>query len=152
MLLALMLTVFGDKGNLNNSIDNGDNKEVVYYSDVETVKKCDNYEESNSNTGNTKGCIKWYLYSGNGNNTVNLILDHNITDPMSWNIEEDANNGPSASLLNALKEKTSNWTGINDRKDKYNFNNSNIKYTIDYKGYKARLISKEEIMNIINDT
>ena len=159
MLLALMLTGCGDKENSNNGIDNGDNKEVVYYSDVETIyfnaetgKKCDNYEESNSNTGNTKGCLKWYLYSDNGNKTVNLLLDHNITSTIDWNTRENLINGPSDELLTALKENTKNWTGIDDRKDKYTLNLGEINYTIDYKGYKARLISAEEIKEIVKDT
>ena len=160
MIMALMLTGCGSNGNSNGGIDNGSNKKIDYYSNAETIyfnaetgKKCDNYTEENSKYDNTSGCLKWYLYSDNGDKTVNLLLDHNISSSMGWNKEEDVKSGPSKSLLNTLKEKTSNWTGVNDRKDKYILNPSDsINYTIDYSGYKARLISKEEIMRLIEDT
>lgn len=159
MVMALMLTGCGEKENSSGGIDNGSNKKVEYYSNAETIyfnaetgKKCDNYKEENSEYENTSGCLKWYLYSDNGDKTVNLLLDHNISKTIIWNTKENLVNGPSDELLNTLKENTKNWTGVNDRKDKYSLDLGEINYTIDYKGYKARLISKEEIMYIVGDT
>lgn len=159
MIIALMLTGCGDNGTSSGGIDNGSNKKVEYYSNAETIyfnaetgKVCSDYEETNSKTGNTKGCLKWYLYSDNGDKTVNLLLDHNISDSITWSTRENLVNGPSDELLNTLKENTKNWTGVDDRKDKYTLNSGEINYTIDYKGYKARLISAEEIKKIVEDT
>ena len=153
MILTLVLTGCGDKTTSSGGIDNGSNKEVKYYSNAETIyfnaetgKKCNNYEESNSDTKNTSGCLKWYLYSDNGDGTINLLLDHNITNHINWAKDGEGKNGPSKEFLNTLKETTNKWAGVKDRKDKYTLSQN---YTIDYKCYKARLISEEENMNII---
>lgn len=159
MIMALMLTGCGDKENSSDGIDNGSNKKVEYYSEAETIyfnaetgKICNDYKEENSEYKNTSGCLKWYLYSDNGDKTVNLLLDHNISNSITWNTRENLINGPSDELLNTLKENTKNWVGVDNRKDKYTLNLGEINYTIDYTGYKARLISAEEIKLIVEDT
>lgn len=156
IIMVLMLTGCGDNENLNGGIGNNKveyykNAETVYFN-AETGKICSDYKEENSDNENTGGCLKWYLYSDNGDKTVNLLLDHNISKPIIWNTSDDMKNGPSKELLDTLKKETSDWSGVDDRKDKYSLDLGEINYTIDYKGYKARLISKEEIMGIISGT
>ncbi len=159
MIIAFMLTGCGEKDSTSGGIDNGSNKKVSYYTNAETIyfnaetgKVCSDYKEENSKVENTKGCLKWYLYSDNGNKTVNLLLDHNITQKMIWTEKREYKNGPNSEFLDTLKNKTQDWKGVKDRTDKYSLKDGEIDYTIDYTGYKARIISQEEIMNIIKDT
>lgn len=159
MIIAFMLTGCGEKDSTSGGIDNGSNKKVNYYTNAETIyfnaetgKICSDYKEENSKVENTKGCLKWYLYSDNGNKTVNLLLDHNITQKVIWTEKREYKNGPNSEFLDTLKNKTQDWKGVKDRTDKYSLKDGEIDYTIDYTGYKARIISQEEIMNIIKDT
>lgn len=59
----------------NHSYPNGT---VVYFNPT-TNSKCDDYYSSNSTSGNTAGCLKWFAYLET-NDTVNLLLDHNISN------------------------------------------------------------------------
>lgn len=54
------------------------NGTVVYFNPT-TNSKCDDYYSSNSTSGNTAGCLKWFAYLET-NDTVNLLLDHNISN------------------------------------------------------------------------
>ncbi len=105
------------------------NGTVVYYN-PETNKKC-NSSEAVSATGTKTGCMKWYTFNDEGNDRVNLLLDHNTTAKVAWVTKEDyieaggteaeygtdGNNskGP-ITLLKQLKSDTASWNkNINAR-------------------------------------
>ena len=105
------------------------NGKVVYYN-PETNKKCTS-SEAVSTTGTKTGCMKWFAFNDKGNDTINLLLDHNTTAKVSWVTKadyiaaggteaeygKDGNNskGP-ITLLKQLKSDTSTWNkSINAR-------------------------------------
>ena len=105
------------------------NGTVVYYN-PETNKKCSS-SEAVSTTGTKTGCMRWYTFNDEGNDTVNLLLDHNTTATVAWVSKEDyiaaggteteygshGNNskGP-ITALKQLKSDTSSWNkSINPR-------------------------------------
>ena len=127
----------------------------LYYNPVEG-KSCnkDEYENNEGKLGNT-GCLMWYAYSENNDETVNMILDHNtkaITHPLAS--FDDNYNGPAQFFMEELNNDTKNWTNTPTRTDSYAVNwkvgteesgYTEYQYTINYAGYKARIISAEEI-------
>ena len=129
------------------------NGEVVYFN-VDTGTTCSNYTESQSNIGVNSGCMKFYAFNDDGGDTLNLILDHNTTDTVSWNSSGSNASGPSE-LLIQLKEDTASWKGT-ETPTNYTMDQtgqvSKAKYTIDYSGYKARLITTNEIATITGNT
>jgi len=79
-----------------------------------------------STTGTNDGCMKWYAFlDSEDSSTVNLILDHNTTDYVTW-----ANSGETTpTVVNAeLQVDITNW-------------NASVKST-------ARLISASEVNRI----
>ena len=63
------------------------NGTAIYFDPVKN-EKCDSYEEANSKNEMKTGCMKWYTFNDEGENssTVNMILDHNTTAKVtSWN-------------------------------------------------------------------
>ena len=129
------------------------NGETVYFN-VTTGEKCTDYTESQSNTGVKSGCMKFYAFNDDGKNTINLLLDHNTTSRVYWNSSRVNESGPSE-LLTQLQTDTSSWKGTitpsNYTMDQTG-QTSNAKYTIDYSGYKARLITAQEIATITGNT
>ena len=141
----------------------------VYYNPV-AGEGCTSYHEDNSKTGynglttngsetdntdNNNGCLKWYAYSENADGTVNLLLDHNTTARLKWNSTASNISGPSTEgdkLLGKLQSDTSGWASTLSRNDSYSMKvekeRNPIDYTIDYTGYKARLITSQEIAYI----
>lgn len=161
-------------GNLNVKKNNANikkysNGEVIYFN-VDTGCVCtDDYKESQSNTGVKSGCMKFYAFNDMGEDTINLLLDHNTTNLIEWVSENDyvssggtkndyGSNGKSdkgpITLLKQLKEDTKNWKGTIEPSD-YTIDQTdqpnNIKFTINYSGYKARLITVNEIIKIIGN-
>ena len=131
-----------------------ENGEVVYF-DVTTGKTCDNYTETQSNTGVNSGCMKFYAFNDDGSDKVNLILDHNTTATIAWNSSVSNASGPSEEFLNKLNEDTKDWIGtevptnyIMDQTGQV----SGAKYTVDYSSYKARLITAQEVAQITGNT
>ena len=126
-----------------------ENGEVVYFN-VTSGELCSSseYTETQSNTGVKEGCMKFYAFNDDGKNKVNLILDHNTTNVYGWS--DDIANGPSR-VLEILSWDTRSWKGTitpaNYTIDQTG-QTSNAKYTIDYSGYKARLITAQEIATI----
>ncbi len=120
---------------------------AVYFNPV-TGTKCSS-TESVSTTGTKTGCMKWYTFNDEGlsSNTINLILDHNTTQKVMWNSTGQNVNGP-VSALAQLQTDTSSWTGVPTRTDSYSISNGRADYTINYNGYKARLIAANEIATI----
>jgi type IV pilus assembly protein PilA len=125
------------------------NGEVVYFN-VDNGTKCSNYTETQSNTGTKSGCMKFYAFNDDGKDTVNLILDHNTTALVAWNSSGNNADGP-ITLLAQLQSDTKLWQGT-ETPSNYTMDQtgetSNAKYTIDYSGYKARLITAQEIATI----
>ena len=144
------------------------------YFDVARGTSCtkEEYEESfdetendylNSKTGyngiyvtdeKQNSCLKFYAFNDDKPDTINLILDHNISTNVAWNSVSNTN-GPKE-VMDKLKEDTKNWNGTNQPNPysfKYNYLTNHytldgIDYTIDYEGYKARLITAEEVAKI----
>lgn len=158
--LILVLSILSDLENKKNILDIFKNEQIktkydsyedgtIIYFNPKTGEKCDDYVSSNSNTGNTTGCMKWYIFGDiEGALMVNMILDHNTTASIAWNSSNLNTIGPSSTFLNALKSSTDNWTGVPTRSDSYNFDNGTSKFTIDYNGYRARIITAQEVANI----
>lgn len=123
------------------------------------------------------GCMKWFAYSKNGDGTVNLLLDHNTTANVAWVANStDYSNGSSVGIsyyhslpdwgsyganysgpvtaLNQLKVDTNSWSDVLLRSDSYELDgigyNDMIHYMISYAGYKARLITPQEVAAIGN--
>jgi len=100
-----------------------DNGEVVYFN-PNTGLSC-NKEDAVSTTGTKDGCMKWYAFLDNSGSKIKLILDHNTTPIVAWNI--DGGQTPVTALAQ-LQNDITNW-------------NDDIKST-------ARLISSSEINQI----
>ena len=129
------------------------NGEVVYFN-VTTGEKCSDYTETQSNTGTKSGCMKFYAFNDDGKDTVNLILDHNTTAKVAWNSSGSNASGPKE-VLTQLNDDTKTWVGT-ETPSNYTMDQSTqaskAKYTIDYSGYKARLITANEIAQITGNT
>ena len=100
------------------------NGTAIYYN-PETNSKC-NESEAVSTTGTKTGCMKWYTFNDEGENssTVNMILDHNTTAKVAYNSTK-INTEPKE-VATALTTDTTGW-------------NSSL---------NARLITAEEIAKI----
>ena len=82
------------------------NGTAVYYN-PETENKCSK-EEAKSTTGTKSGCMKWYVFNDKeGNATVNVILDHNTTAGVAWNLT--GNNSEMKEVKKALENDTKDW-------------------------------------------
>ena len=82
------------------------NGTAVYYN-PETGNKCSK-EESKSTTETKSGCMKWYVFNDKeGNATVNVILDHNTTAGVAWNLT--GNNSEMKEVKKALENDTKDW-------------------------------------------
>ena len=141
-----------EKGNASATYTNG---QEVYFN-VSTGTKCSSsdYTETQSNTGVNSGCMKFYAFNDDGKDTVNLILDHNTTSVVAWNSSGSNTSGPSE-VLTQLNDDTKSWVGT-ETPSNYTMDQSTqgskAKYTIDYSGYKARLITAQEIATITGNT
>lgn len=131
----------------------------------------------NPNTNNQTTCLEWYAYSQfelNGKTYVNMILDHNInTKYVEWISNSDYLNPPSnlgvsydnnsvfsttrnnskgpLTALAYIKNNLNHWK-TNVIGNTYTVETTNSKYTINYNGYTARLITTEEVLSITNKT
>ncbi len=128
------------------------NGEVVYFN-VTIGSKCTS-SEAVSTTGTKAGCMKFYAFNDDGGSTVNLLLDHNTTEDKIWTGDYYNTSGPKE-LIEQLKEDTDGWQGT-EPPSNYTMDQrgqeSNAYYTIDYSGYKARLITANEIATITGNT
>ena len=112
-------------------------------------------------------CYKWNVIKASdaSSDTVELLLDHDLPGDTAWLSLEDfkaaggteeeygtwGNNkyGPITALKH-LKNATDSWNGVVTLTSADNVtrqNGSSGNYTIDYNGYKARMVSEEEIYN-----
>jgi len=133
---------------------------LVYYDPVSGTKCAVADYAANtgaSTTGNKTGCMKWYTFNdgGSASDTVDMILDHNTTDVVAWNISGDNTAGPT-DVLTQLQNDTSTWSNTLTVDSVYNITqqtNSNANnYTLNYAGYKARLITADEVATITGNT
>ena len=145
----VVVTIVGEKKKAKTYA----NGEVVYFN-VTTGKKCNDYTETQSKTGVKSGCMKFYAFNDDGKDTVNLLLDHNTTATVSWNIYGSNVSGPSE-VLTQLNDDTKTWIGT-ETPSNYTVDQSTqgskAKYTIDYSSYKARLITAQEVAQITGNT
>ena len=103
------------------------NGTTIYYN-PETNTKC-NESEAVSTTGTKTGCMKWYTFNDEGENssTVNMILDHNTTAKVaSWDESKtqittdtkDWDNSIGTRLIEAGEVAkitgNTNWTNTSD--------------------------------------
>ena len=116
----------------------------------------------------SRTCYKWNVIktSDSSSDTVELLLDHDLPEVTAWISLEDyvsaggtteeygsyGNNkyGPITALKH-LKQATDSWNGVVTLTSADNVtrdNGSDGNYTINYEGYKARLISGQEIADI----
>ena len=87
-----------DEDTNNKTYTNG---EIVYFN-VDTGKSCDNYIETQSNTGVKSGCMKFYAFNDDGGDKVNLILDHNTTATIAWETSD-------FNIFKQLSDDILNW-------------------------------------------
>ena len=101
---------------------------TAIYFNPETGKKC-NEASANSATGTKTGCMKWYTFGDSvGNETVNMILDHNTTAEIAWNSTDT--NTAMGEIGTRLASDTATWLS----------------------SLNPRLITADEIAKIINYT
>lgn len=139
----------------NMAIENG----AVFYFDVTKGKVCNNYHEDNSKTGyngtsstkttnNQNGCLKFYIFNDyEETERLNLLLDHNTTATVNWDDSGSNKQGP-VTLLQQLKTDTGSWVGT---EQPANYTDNLINKTINYSGYKARLITEEDVFDITDN-
>ena len=146
--------VLTSKSSLTEEYKIYENGEVVFFN-VETGLKCTNYNEENSKTGyngidnrtgSQNSCLKFYAFNDDGGNTVNLILDHNTTATSLWNTNGDNTTGPTDVITN-LKNDTKDWKGTIEPSN-YTTGVEGRRYTINYEGLNARLITANDIAKI----
>ena len=119
----------------------------------------------------SRTCYKWNVIkaSDSSSETVELLLDHDLLGNTAWiSLEDykaaggteeeygsDGNNkyGPITALKH-LKQGTDNWNGVVTLTSADNVtreNGSGENYTINYERYKARLISYQELVDILTE-
>ncbi len=105
-----------------------ENGTAIYFN-PETGKVC-NKNDAVSTTGTKTGCMKWYTFNDEGSKTetVNMILDHNITAKVEYNSTNS--NSEMKEVKTALESDTSTWVS----------------------SLKARLITANEIAKITGNT
>ena len=141
----------------------------VYFDPVKGQRSYSDEAWTLDDKGST--CYKWNVIktSDSSSDTVELVLDHNLPGTTAWisledyqaaggNAEEygsDGNNkhGPITALKH-LKQGTDNWNGVvtltsADNETRENCSGEN--YTINYERYKARLISYQELVDILTE-
>ena len=125
---------------------------VIYYDPI-TNNICSTYHVDNSITGfngtsstkttdNQNSCLKWYTFADSDSSLINLLLDHNTTDKVEFNVSGSNSGGP-VTALDKLNYDTSSWNLSRNDEYAYSFNDG-TGYTFDYTGYKARLINKKK--------
>ena len=119
----------------------------------------------------SRTCYKWNVIkaSDSSSDTVELLLDHDLPGDVEWISLEDyqaaggtdeeygsyGNNkyGPITALKH-LKQATDSWNGVVTLTSADNVTRDNASgstYTINYEGYKARLISGQELADIVGE-
>lgn len=129
--------IYLDPDNLTNKCD-----ESIYNNNFDNYNMNKKFGEyitiyKKSPTGLSNGCMKWYVYKIDEEKYY-LLLDHNTSAGVAWNKEGVA--GGMKEVAQKLKEDTEMWSSdltLNVTYDNFN-----------YKGYKARLITADEVAEI----
>lgn len=117
-----------DESIYNSNFDNYDmNKKFGEY--INIYKK--------TPTGLSNGCMKWYVYKTDEEKYY-LLLDHNISAGVAWN--KEGVSGGMKEVVDKLQDDTGMWSP--DLTLKVTYDN------FDYTGYKARLITADEVAEI----
>lgn len=70
---------------------------------------CNDYVETNSNTENTTGCMKWYTFNDSKDaSTISMILDHNTKKVIRWSTTS-SNTTNADAVKTQLTSDTSLW-------------------------------------------
>lgn len=119
----------------NNYIFNGDEYYLNPYNLDEICSENNFVNDANSSPN---ACMKWYEVSED-DDTITLMLNSNLGSYIS----ETSNINTTA--LTQLKSLTDNWDS------RLTFSNGFVMDDIDYGGYKARIVSLEEISNLFEN-
>lgn len=142
----------GSKVRTDNFIKTYSVGDVIYFDPTGTVKDCNASKIwTSSNTETT--CYKWNVIKENITD-VELLLDHNTTENVAWNLIANNGFGP-LEVYNQLKTDTSHWSMVETLTSSDNAVRDTVNkkpYTIIYEGMKARLISAQEVADIVGDT
>jgi len=123
------------------------------------------YDCTEVDATNGNGCLKFYKIKDD-ESTQTLILDHDT----SWNVLWSSSNTEKVYLLGSLKDDTDKWNGTLQHEsysENYDYvceipdsldgtingqlgKKCNQNIFISYEGYKARLLTKEELYSIQN--
>lgn len=142
--------------------------DVAYLDPTGAVSDCKSGKEwTPTRTATT--CYKWNIVKDNGN-SVDMLLDHNLGNKVAWLSKNDfisaggleadygarGNNkyGP-ITTIKQLKNDTNFWTKVETLTNTDNVVRNHAfggTYTINYNGMKARLITGQEVANIIKNT
>ena len=101
--------------------------------------------------------MKWYTFNDGGaaSDAIDMILDHNTTAVVAWNISGNNTAGPT-DVLTQLQNDTVTWSNTLTVASSNNIvqqtNSSANTYTLNYTGYKARLITADEVATITANT
>lgn len=133
--------------------------DIIYFNPI-TNLRCTDYNIKNSDDLVKEGCMKWYVLKDFEElETIDIILDHNTSNNVSWSTLVDSNNirsninGPKE-VLEQLKLDTINWNNqiLQNQKRTYKTNHSKNEYLVDYSNNKARLLSADEVAEITSST
>lgn len=129
------------------------NNGTLVYFNPDTGKRCSakdyennlaNYDTTNtlsdgtkSPTGLKSGCMKWFVFNDDvASDSLTMILDHNTSGNVAWS----TNGSTMKEVVERLKLDTDSWSEtitLNKKIDNF-----------DYTGYKARLITADEVAKI----
>lgn len=95
--------------------DNDTHQGIVYINPIDLTEECnaittaENVNENGTPTGIYQGCMKFYIYDDNGDGTVDMIVDHNISGNVVWNSSGKA--GGMNEVATVLNQYTNGWVG-----------------------------------------
>ena len=134
------------------------NNGTLVYFNPDTGKRCSakdyennlaNYDTTNilsdgtkSPTGLKSGCMKWFVFNDDvTSDSLTMMLDHNTTAKVAWNTSNDNTDGMNE-IITALENDTDSWH------ESLTLDSNNYYDNYDYTGYKARIITADEIAKI----
>ena len=134
------------------------NNGTLVYFNPDTGKRCSakdyennlaNYDTTNilsdgtkSPTGLKSGCMKWFVFNDDvTSDSLTMMLDHNTTAKVAWNTSNDNTDGMNE-IITALENDTNSWH------ESLTLDSNNYYDNYDYTGYKARIITADEIAKI----
>ena len=137
---------------------------IVYFDPVsDNICNEYTYDISKIRSGEST-CYKWRIISTDNNDIVNIQLDHNLVNKTKWNSNTSKSSDGPVLALKELEDVTSSWTRVVPINYTYDTSLSTNSYgtlTCTFgtcyiednyvtASLRARLITAEEIMNIVN--